>query len=86
VDNLGYAHHQLGAHARAADCYERAVALFREQGDRYNEATVLIRLGECRDDAGHREPARDEWRRALAILDEIGHPNADDVRARLGGR
>ena len=29
--------------------------------------------------------ARGAWRKALVILDELGHPDAEQVRSRLGG-
>ena len=33
--------------------------------------------------AGHREAARDAWLRALTILDDLRHPDAARVRAKL---
>jgi hypothetical protein len=40
-------------------------------------------LGDAHDAAGHHDIARDEWRGALAIFEELRHPDADEVRARL---
>jgi hypothetical protein len=34
---------------------------------------------------GDREAARASWQEALAILDDLGHADADQVRARLAG-
>lgn len=82
-DSLGYAHHHLGQAAEAVDCYERALALWREAGERYFEATTLTHLGDTRQAAGAPGAARAAWCRAVDILDPLGHPDADQVRARL---
>jgi tetratricopeptide (TPR) repeat protein len=84
-DSLGYAHHGLQRYAEAIRCYQRALDLVRETGDRYNEAGVLSHLGAARDAAGGQVDAVDAWRQALAILEELDHPDAAHVRARLTG-
>jgi len=81
-DSLGYAYQQLGDHVRAGACYRQAVDRLRQDGDRYNEAVTLVRLGDTQRATGAGEAASDTWRRALAILDQLGHPDADGVRAR----
>jgi hypothetical protein len=50
---------------------------------RSNEASVLTHLGDARHAAGESALAREAWQRALAILDDIEHPDADQVRAKL---
>jgi len=82
-DSLGYAEHQLGRLADAVDCYQHALSLFQEVGDRFGEAEILAHLGDTRQAAGDQPAAQDAWRRALAILDDLHHPDADQVRARL---
>ncbi|GAA2571404.1 hypothetical protein GCM10010435_52120 [Winogradskya consettensis] len=82
-ENLGYAHHLLGRHAEAIACYRRAHTLYREVGDRYYEPDPLIKLGETHRATGDLDAARDAWEDALAILDDIGRPEADAVRAGL---
>jgi DNA-binding SARP family transcriptional activator len=82
-DSLGYAEHQLGRLAGAADCYSRALTLFREVGDRFGEAEILAHLGDTRHATGDQQGAQDAWQQALAILDDLHHPGADQVRARL---
>ncbi|GGK75234.1 AfsR/SARP family transcriptional regulator [Mangrovihabitans endophyticus] len=82
-DSLGYAHHQLGDQATAIACYNSAIERFRELGDRYNETDTLNRLGEAQLAAGDVDAARATWQRALAILDELNHGDADLIRARL---
>jgi tetratricopeptide (TPR) repeat protein len=83
LDSLGYIYLHLGDHSRAIASLRRAVELQSGFGDRYHEADALIKLGDAYDAAGDRPAARHAWRRAVALLEEIGHPQADEVRARL---
>ena len=82
-DSLGYAEHHLGNFGEAAACYQRALTLAREVGDRWNEAEVLTHLGDTRRAAGELPQAREVWQQALAIFEDIQHPDADEVRAKL---
>ena len=84
-DSLGYAYHHLGRHAEAAECYQDALVLYRDLGDRYNEADTLSHLGDTHLPAGDGAVARAAWHRALAILSDLGHPDAADVTAKLTG-
>jgi tetratricopeptide (TPR) repeat protein len=85
-DSLGYAHAHLGDRAKAADCYQRAIALHRLLGGRYNEAFSLTHLGDTHNAAGNTEAARDAWQQALDILTDLGHPDADALRSKLDPR
>jgi DNA-binding SARP family transcriptional activator len=80
---LGYAHHHLGHHTQAIACYQHALDLFREFGVRYGEAEVLTHLGDTHHAVGHRDLARDAWQHALAILDQLDHPDAHQIRVKL---
>jgi tetratricopeptide (TPR) repeat protein len=84
-DSLGYAEHHLGSLAQAAACYQRALSIFREAGDRFGEADTLTHLGDTRRAAGELAQAREAWQQALAILEDIQHPDAGQVRAKLAG-
>jgi tetratricopeptide (TPR) repeat protein len=84
-DSLGYIEHQLGNFGEAATCYQRALPLCHEIGTRYNEAEVLIHLGDARHAFGELPRAREAWRQALAILEDMQHPDADQVRGKLAG-
>jgi DNA-binding SARP family transcriptional activator len=84
-DSLGYAEHHLGSLAAAAACYQRALAIHQETGDRFEEAEALTHLGDTRHAAGDLAQAREAWQQALAILDDIQHPSAAQVRAKLAG-
>jgi DNA-binding SARP family transcriptional activator/tetratricopeptide (TPR) repeat protein len=82
-DSLGYAHHHLGDYQQAIICYQRAVELYRRLADRYYEADTLTHLGETHHAAGDLVAARDAWRHSLDIFDELDHPDADQIRAKL---
>jgi tetratricopeptide (TPR) repeat protein/transcriptional regulator with XRE-family HTH domain len=82
-DSLGYAERHLGNFAEATACYQRALSLYREAGDRFYEADTLSYLGDTHHDAGEQAQARQAWQQALAILEDLQHPHADQVRAKL---
>jgi len=82
-DSLGYTEQHLANLTEAAACYQRALSLKRESGDRFSEAGTLTHLGDTHLAAGESAEAREAWQQALAILDDIHHPNADQVRAKL---
>jgi DNA-binding SARP family transcriptional activator/tetratricopeptide (TPR) repeat protein len=82
-DSLGYAEHHLGNLAEAAACYQRALSLNRESGYRFGQAATLTHLGDTRQAAGELAQARQAWQQALAILENLQHPDADQVRAKL---
>ncbi|WBB81021.1 tetratricopeptide repeat protein [Micromonospora sp. WMMD882] len=82
-DSLGAAHHHLGEYPPAEECFRSALAIYREVGERYFEATTTTHLGDTRAAAGDPAAARAAWRRAADVLDQLGHPEADQVRSRL---
>jgi DNA-binding SARP family transcriptional activator len=83
LDSVGYIHRHLGHFPTAVTCYQRAVELFRDLGNNYLEATVSVGLGDTHHAAGDNGPARVAWLHALEILDQLSHPEAVQVRARL---
>jgi transcriptional regulator with XRE-family HTH domain/Flp pilus assembly protein TadD len=82
-DSLGYAHHKLGAYQEAVTCYGNALALFEKLGARHPQADTLIRLGNTHQAAGDATAAHHAWHRALPILDDLHHPDAVVLRARV---
>jgi tetratricopeptide (TPR) repeat protein len=82
-DSLGYAHQHLGQHTEAVACYRQAFTLLRELGDRYKEATTLTHLGDAHHAASDPAAAHDAYHQAMTILDDLDHPDADTVRAKL---
>jgi hypothetical protein len=45
----------------------------------------LVGLGAALHRTGDQYTAREHWREALAIFEQLGDPQADDVRVRLIG-
>lgn len=83
-DSLGYAYRQVDP-GEALACYRQALGLYRQLGDRMNEAVTLRQLGETQHAGGDSAAARESWRQALDILTDLDHPDADRVRALLAG-
>jgi len=82
-DTLGYIHHRLGHYPRAIECYRQALDLATATVNRYHQAVALVRIGDACAGAGDADDARAAWRRALAILVDLGHADAESVRAKL---
>jgi len=82
-DSLGYAEHHLGNLTEAAACYQRALGIIREFGDRWREAVTLTHLGDTCHAVGDLPQARQAWQQALAVLEDLDHPDAGKVRAKL---
>ena len=82
---LGHAHCRLGHHEQADASFHNALDLRHVLGDRYLEADTLRYQGRNHMLAGEPDAATRSWRRALGILDELGHPDAAQVRAALAG-
>jgi hypothetical protein len=82
-DSVGYAEHHLGRLDEAADCYRQALSLYREVGNRYQEAVTITHLGDAYHAGGSAREAREAWQQALDILDDLHHPDAEEVRAKL---
>jgi tetratricopeptide (TPR) repeat protein len=85
LDSIAYLHHHLGDHETAVLRYQEVVELNRDIGDRYNEADALNLLGDAHLVAGNAVDARRAWERALSIFDALGHPDAEQIRTKLGG-
>ena len=82
-DSLAYAHHQLGQYTQAITCYQHAVDLFRDLADRHELADTLVHLGDSHYAAGNPRAAGTAWRDALTILNDIDHPDANQVHTKL---
>jgi DNA-binding SARP family transcriptional activator/tetratricopeptide (TPR) repeat protein len=81
--SLGFVHQHIGQSARALTCYGRALDIYRQLTDRYNESRVLTDLGDACHAAGDLPAARRSWRNALAILDDLDHPDGDQLRTKI---
>jgi tetratricopeptide (TPR) repeat protein len=82
-DSLGYTHHRLGHHTKATECYTRAIDSYQNLGDLGSRAGSLTRLGDTYQASGHPSAARGAWQQALAILNELHHPDASRVSGKL---
>jgi tetratricopeptide (TPR) repeat protein len=82
-DSLGVAQHHLERHEEAIHCFRHALPLWWDTGERFFEATTLTHLGDSQHAVGDAGNARSAWLQAAAILDDLAHPDAGPVRARL---
>jgi tetratricopeptide (TPR) repeat protein len=83
LDSLGFALHRLGDHERGIAHCQEALRAYREFGNRYSEAELLTHIGDAWRAAGDHQAARDAWQQALAILDDLQHPDAAQVRDKV---
>jgi tetratricopeptide (TPR) repeat protein len=83
ADSLGYIHQQLGNFAEAIAWCQRSIDMYHGFGDLYNEGQEYAVLGDIHQAAGDSTAARAAWRRAFVMLDDIEHPDAAEVRAKL---
>ncbi len=83
LDSLGFAYHRLGEHRRAIVCYQKALYLGGTFFSPETKAFTLTKLGDVCQAAGDLHGAHTSWRQALAIYDQIDHPDADHVRDKL---
>jgi tetratricopeptide (TPR) repeat protein len=82
-DSIGYAHHHLGRHRQAIECYAEATALYEVLGDQFGASVVQQHIGDAHLALADPDAARLAWQQALEILDELRHPDAEQVRAKL---
>ena len=80
---LGEAYRELHRFEEAVDCLQGSLAIAREVSDRWGEGRSLELLGLAVQRTQGTEAARVYWREALVIFSGLGHPQADEVRARL---
>jgi DNA-binding SARP family transcriptional activator len=83
LDSIASACHHLGRYQEAVARYLQAADLSHELGLRYYEAGILGRLGDVHGANAQSASAAAAWQRALAILDELGLPEAMQIREKL---
>jgi DNA-binding SARP family transcriptional activator/tetratricopeptide (TPR) repeat protein len=81
--SIGFIHKQMGDPAEAIKSYERALSTYRQLGDRYAEGRTLGDLGDASYALNDLPATRQLWQDALAILDELDHPDGDQLRAKI---
>ncbi len=67
----------------AADHFQQALAIYRELSNRHSAAQTLHCLGETLQAIGQLSEARESWLEALSIFDDLGAPEAIQVRVCL---
>jgi tetratricopeptide (TPR) repeat protein len=83
LHNWGVAAYQMGDRDNAIHSWERAVALLQEIENRYGEGIGLQNLGSVYRDGGESGEAANYFTAALKRFDEIGSPQAEEVRRLL---
>ncbi|HEV8561123.1 MAG TPA: tetratricopeptide repeat protein [Actinophytocola sp.] len=83
LDSLGAIHARLGQHRQSITRYRQALTRVRKTGDRAGEAETLTTLGDAHHAHGDTAAATQAWTAALAIFEELDHPNAHQVRDKL---
>jgi DNA-binding SARP family transcriptional activator len=83
LDSIAVAHRSLARYREATACYQQALQLYREFGDRYYEARTLVYLGDTSLAADDPESAVTFWQDAVTVFDDLGLPDAADLRAKL---
>lgn len=80
---LGSIEQRIGTPDVAISYYRRSLDIDRTLGDRYWEAHVLEQLGQVYLAIDDRAAALHHWRTALAILQDLQHPDANRLRPKL---
>jgi DNA-binding SARP family transcriptional activator/tetratricopeptide (TPR) repeat protein len=83
LDSIARAYASLARYGEATACYQQARQLCREIDDPYDEAQILVHLGDTSLLAGDPESAATAWQDAVTIFDELDLPEAADLRAKL---
>jgi tetratricopeptide (TPR) repeat protein len=83
LDSLGFVYLKLGDYAQAKAHYTRAIEAYRDIASSFGEGNSLAGLGDALLAEGDRKAAGAAWHEAVAVLDRLPHPRADEVRARL---
>jgi DNA-binding SARP family transcriptional activator/tetratricopeptide (TPR) repeat protein len=84
LDSLGFVAHRLGDSHQALDYFGQALTIFRDLGNRYQGADVLLHIGDVHRDLGAVAESRQLWQEALAMY-RAQHraANAEQVEQRL---
>ena len=83
---LGYLDRRHGRFEQAVARYRTALELIDGGFDPLNQAEMLCALGDAHDQAGDGQQALQAWQQALAVFEELRHPQAQPLRAKIEGR
>lgn len=82
LNGLGEAYLATGQTAEARIAHTCALGLARQTGDRYEQARAQAGLAQTHQ-ADDPERALDHWQEAFALYDDLGTPEAAQIRTRL---
>jgi tetratricopeptide (TPR) repeat protein len=83
LNGLGEAYLATQQPAEARAAHSRALDLASQSGDKSEQARARAGLARSHHAAGDPAQALDHWHEALALYDELGTPEADQIRAQL---
>ncbi|MFC4529310.1 AfsR/SARP family transcriptional regulator [Sphaerisporangium dianthi] len=83
LTGIGDAHQHARRHHAALEFYEQALRVARAIGDVHQEAQALRQMGSTLDLIGDPVQARRLWRQALKLYEDLGVPEALELRTRL---
>jgi tetratricopeptide (TPR) repeat protein len=83
LHQLAAAQHAAGRHSEAEATYREALAVRRRAGDCHGEAETLRDAGDLLHHLGRAGAAHALWQQALQAFEDLGEPQADELRARL---
>jgi DNA-binding SARP family transcriptional activator/tetratricopeptide (TPR) repeat protein len=83
LDSLGYVYLHLSDFAQAKANYAKAIEAYREISSPFGVGNSLAGLGDALLAEGAPSAAAAAWREAVAVLDRLPHPLADEIRVRL---
>ncbi len=84
-DTAGRAHRRRGNQHQAVIHFRQSIDLFQASGARYCSAQGLISLGDFHQATADPRAASNAWQQALNILDDLRHPDTDQVRNKIKG-
>ncbi|HKS39079.1 MAG TPA: tetratricopeptide repeat protein, partial [Blastocatellia bacterium] len=87
LGNLGSAYYRLGRYQKAIACYEHALIIDREAGDRLGESIWLGCLGNCYADLGQTARSIDYSEQSIELYRAIGDSHGEAIiLGNLGNR
>jgi tetratricopeptide (TPR) repeat protein len=72
LNTLGVAYRALGRLEEAVTCYQNALVICRETGDRYGEGQTVDNLGDAYQDLGQLDRAAACWQDAAQAMRDVG--------------
>lgn len=81
--NLGIAHYHLAEPEQAVTYFDEALRLHRAAGNEWGEGWTLHHHALCLQKQGYGAEALEMWKKALTVLESLGDPLAETVRAHV---